>query len=68
MVAWPLYAEQHMNKVALVEVMKMAIRVEQRDEDMFVSGAERKKQEDESDGFGSLERWGFIHHRPCQIG
>ena len=44
MVAWPLYAEQHMNKAALVEVMKMAIGVEQRDEDMFVSGAEVERR------------------------
>ena len=44
MVAWPLYAEQHLNKAALVEVMKMAIGVEQRDEDMFVSGAEVERR------------------------
>ena len=44
MVAWPLYAEQHMNMAALVEVMKMAIGVEQRDEDMFVSGDEVEKK------------------------
>ncbi|KAJ9675972.1 hypothetical protein PVL29_024782 [Vitis rotundifolia] len=44
MLAWPLYAEQHLNKAALVEVMKMAIGVEQRDEDMFVSGAEVERR------------------------
>ena len=44
MVAWPLYAEQHINRAALVEVMKMAIGVEQRDEDMFVSGDEVEKK------------------------
>ncbi|RVW12202.1 UDP-glycosyltransferase 88F3 [Vitis vinifera] len=44
MVAWPLYAEQHLNKAALVEVMKMAIGVEQMDEDMFVSGAEVERR------------------------
>uniref|UniRef100_A0A2P2IPL9 Glycosyltransferase n=1 Tax=Rhizophora mucronata TaxID=61149 RepID=A0A2P2IPL9_RHIMU len=41
MVAWPLHAEQHMNRNVLVEEMKMAIAVEQKDEeDGFVSGAE----------------------------
>lgn len=41
MVAWPLYAEQHLNKAVLVEDMKMAIGVERRDDDdMFVSGDE----------------------------
>lgn len=40
MVAWPLYAEQHLNKAAMVEDMKMAIPVKQREEDGFVSGAE----------------------------
>ena len=44
MVAWPLYAEQHLNKAVLVEDMKMAIGVEQRDEDMFVSGAEVERR------------------------
>ena len=36
MVAWPLYAVhvQHINKAALVEVMKMGIGVERRDEDI----------------------------------
>ncbi|CBI39316.3 unnamed protein product, partial [Vitis vinifera] len=36
MVAWPLHAEQHLNKAVLVENMKMAIGVEQRDGDRFL--------------------------------
>ena len=40
MAAWPLYAEQHMNRAVMVGVMKMAIAVEERDEDRFVSGEE----------------------------
>ncbi|GAB4861459.1 hypothetical protein Ancab_036661 [Ancistrocladus abbreviatus] len=40
MVAWPLYAEQHVNKAALVEDMKMAIPVEEREADGLVSGEE----------------------------
>ncbi|XP_015576377.1 UDP-glycosyltransferase 88F3 isoform X1 [Ricinus communis] len=41
MVAWPLYAEQHLNRNILVEDMKMAIQVEQRDDDDgFVTGDE----------------------------
>ncbi|PRQ43995.1 putative UDP-glucuronosyl/UDP-glucosyltransferase [Rosa chinensis] len=37
MVAWPLYAEQHLNRNVLVNDMKMAIDVEQREEDGFVT-------------------------------
>ncbi|RVW94966.1 UDP-glycosyltransferase 88F5 [Vitis vinifera] len=44
MVAWPLHAEQHLNKAVLVENMKMAIGVEQRNGDRFVSGAELERQ------------------------
>ncbi|XP_012084626.2 UDP-glycosyltransferase 88F3 [Jatropha curcas] len=44
MLAWPLYAEQHLNRNALVEDMKMAIGVEQRDEDGFVTGDELAKR------------------------
>ncbi|RVW94963.1 UDP-glycosyltransferase 88F3 [Vitis vinifera] len=44
MVAWPLHAEQHLNKAVLVENMKMAIGVEQRDGDRFVSGAELERR------------------------
>ncbi|KAL3735813.1 hypothetical protein ACJRO7_024873 [Eucalyptus globulus] len=40
LVAWPLYAEQHMNRNFLVQEMGMAIGVEQRDGDGFVSGDE----------------------------
>ncbi|XP_030526014.1 UDP-glycosyltransferase 88F3-like [Rhodamnia argentea] len=40
LVAWPLYAEQHMNRNFLVQHMEMAIGVEQRDGDGFVSGDE----------------------------
>ncbi|KAK9270657.1 hypothetical protein L1049_026239 [Liquidambar formosana] len=44
MVAWPLYAEQHLNKTILVESMKMAIPLEQGEEDGFVSAAELEKR------------------------
>ncbi|KAF7836400.1 UDP-glycosyltransferase 88F5-like [Senna tora] len=44
MIGWPLYAEQHMNRNVLVEDMKMAIGLEQRDEDGFVSGDELEKR------------------------
>ncbi|KAF7836401.1 UDP-glycosyltransferase 88F5 [Senna tora] len=44
MVAWPLYAEQHMNRNVLMEDMKMAIGLEQRDGDGFVSGDELEKR------------------------
>ncbi|KAF7836403.1 UDP-glycosyltransferase 88F3-like [Senna tora] len=44
MIGWPLYAEQHMNRNALVEDMKMAIGLEQRDEDGFVCGDELEKK------------------------
>ncbi|KAF8376964.1 hypothetical protein HHK36_030335 [Tetracentron sinense] len=40
MVAWPLYAEQHINKAVLVEDMKMAIPMEPSNDDGFVSSAE----------------------------
>ncbi|KAK6937997.1 UDP-glucuronosyl/UDP-glucosyltransferase [Dillenia turbinata] len=43
MIAWPLYAEQHLNRAALVEDMKMAIGVEMED-DEFVSGSELEKR------------------------
>ncbi|XP_057483475.1 UDP-glycosyltransferase 88B1-like [Actinidia eriantha] len=39
MVAWPLYAEQRMNRVVLVEVIKVALPVEES-EGGFVSAAE----------------------------
>jgi hypothetical protein len=44
MIAWPLFAEQHLNRNALVEEMEMAIPVEQMGEDEFVSGAELEKR------------------------
>ncbi|RVW12219.1 UDP-glycosyltransferase 88F5 [Vitis vinifera] len=44
MVAWPLHAEQHLNMAVLVENMKMAIGVEQRNGDRFVSGAELERR------------------------
>ncbi|KAF3437745.1 hypothetical protein FNV43_RR20501 [Rhamnella rubrinervis] len=40
MIAWPLHAEQHVNRNALVEDMKIAIPVEQREEDEFVTATE----------------------------
>nr|BAP90366.1 UDP-glycose: glycosyltransferase UGT88J1 [Fagopyrum esculentum] len=40
MVAWPLYAEQHLNRAVLVKTMGMAVPVEQREGDRFVSGDE----------------------------
>ncbi|XP_050898106.1 UDP-glycosyltransferase 1-like [Lathyrus oleraceus] len=39
MVAWPLYAEQSLNKVILVEEMKVALQLN-KSEDGFVSGTE----------------------------
>ncbi|XP_004299818.1 PREDICTED: anthocyanidin 5,3-O-glucosyltransferase-like [Fragaria vesca subsp. vesca] len=44
MVAWPLYAEQHLNRSALVKEIKMAIDVEQREEDGFVTGDEVERR------------------------
>ncbi|KAF7836404.1 UDP-glycosyltransferase 88F5-like [Senna tora] len=44
MIAWPLHAEQHVNRNELVEDMEMAIGLEQRDEDGFVSGDELEKK------------------------
>jgi|UniRef100_A0A2N9F3L0 hypothetical protein len=45
MLAWPLYAEQHLNRNVLVNDMKMAIGVEQREEDGgFVNGDEVEKR------------------------
>ncbi|KDP22205.1 hypothetical protein JCGZ_26036 [Jatropha curcas] len=43
MLAWPLYAEQKMNSVFLVEEMKMALPVNQP-EDGFVSGEELEQR------------------------
>lgn len=44
MVAWPLYAEQHMNRNVMVEDLKIAIAVEQREEDGFVNGDEVERR------------------------
>lgn len=41
--AWPLYAEQHLNRNILVELMKMAVPVKQRDCDRFVGRGEVEK-------------------------
>ncbi|XP_010261400.1 PREDICTED: UDP-glycosyltransferase 88B1-like [Nelumbo nucifera] len=43
MVAWPLYAEQRLNRVLLVEEMKLALWMHES-EDGFVSAAEVEKQ------------------------
>ncbi|KAF3449228.1 hypothetical protein FNV43_RR09956 [Rhamnella rubrinervis] len=44
MIAWPLYAEQFLNRNGLVSDMGMAVPVEQREEDGFVSGTELEKR------------------------
>lgn len=45
MIAWPLYAEQHLNRNVMTTDMEMAIAVEQRDEeDGFVSGEELERR------------------------
>ncbi|KAF8376954.1 hypothetical protein HHK36_030325 [Tetracentron sinense] len=44
MVAWPLYSEQHMNKAVLVEDLKLAIPMEQSDENGLVSAGEVEKR------------------------
>ncbi|CAN6720293.1 unnamed protein product [Malus baccata var. baccata] len=45
MIAWPLYAEQHMNRNVLVTDMEMAIAVEQKDEENgFVRGEELERR------------------------
>ncbi|KAL2335844.1 hypothetical protein Fmac_010290 [Flemingia macrophylla] len=43
MVAWPLDAEQHVNRHVMVGEMKVAVAVEQRDEDGFVTAEEVEK-------------------------
>ncbi|XP_059667131.1 UDP-glycosyltransferase 88A1-like [Cornus florida] len=44
MLAWPLYAEQRMNRVVLVEEMKLALPMTESEEDGFVSAAEVEKR------------------------
>ena len=43
MVAWTLYAEQNMNRVILVEELKLALPLNQLEND-FVSATELEKQ------------------------
>lgn len=43
MVAWPLYAERHLNMNVLVKDMKMAFNL-QRDDDGFVSEDELERR------------------------
>ncbi|KAJ6748882.1 GLYCOSYLTRANSFERASE [Salix purpurea] len=44
MLGWPLYAEQKMNSVFLVEEMKAGLAVKLADEDGFVSAAELEER------------------------
>ncbi|ESW20672.1 hypothetical protein PHAVU_005G005500 [Phaseolus vulgaris] len=44
MVAWPLYAEQHVNREVMVGEMKVAVAVKEREEDGLVSGEEVEKR------------------------
>ncbi|WVY99956.1 hypothetical protein V8G54_026026 [Vigna mungo] len=44
MVAWPLYAEQHVNREVMVGEMKVAVGVNERVEDGFVSAEEVEKR------------------------
>lgn len=44
MLGWPLYAEQKMNSVFLVEEMKVGLAVKLEDEDDFVSAAELEER------------------------
>lgn len=44
MIGWPLYAEQGMNKVMLVEELKLGLGLGESGEGRFVSGAELEKQ------------------------
>ncbi|KAK2439851.1 UDP-glycosyltransferase [Trifolium repens] len=44
MIAWPLDAEQHVNRNVMVEDMKVAVAVEQREGDRFVSAVEVEKR------------------------
>ncbi|KAK7322407.1 hypothetical protein VNO77_25786 [Canavalia gladiata] len=44
MIAWPLYAEQHVNRHVMVEEMKVAVAVEEREEDGFVSEEEVERK------------------------
>ncbi|KAG6387721.1 hypothetical protein SASPL_152913 [Salvia splendens] len=44
MAAWPIYAEQHYNRVVLVEDMKVAVRVVEDEEEGFVSAEEVERR------------------------
>ncbi|KAL7094240.1 hypothetical protein ACP275_11G090300 [Erythranthe tilingii] len=44
MIAWPMYAEQRMNRVFMVEEMKVALPLEMAAEDGFVTAAELEKR------------------------
>ncbi|KAL9321600.1 hypothetical protein ACSQ67_009653 [Phaseolus vulgaris] len=44
MVAWPLYAEQHVNREVMVGEMKVAVAVNEREEYGLVSGEEVEKR------------------------
>ncbi|KAJ1420549.1 UDP-glycosyltransferase family, conserved site [Sesbania bispinosa] len=44
MIRWPLHAEQHVNRNLMVEEMKVAIGVEQREGDGFVTGEEVERR------------------------
>ncbi|KAF7836398.1 UDP-glycosyltransferase 88F5-like [Senna tora] len=43
-IAWPMYAEQHINRNSMVEDMKIAVGLEHREEDGFVNGEELEKK------------------------
>ncbi|KAJ1416991.1 UDP-glycosyltransferase family, conserved site [Sesbania bispinosa] len=44
MIGWPLHAEQHVNRNLMVEEMKVAVGVEQREGDGFVTGEEVERR------------------------
>nr|A0A067YBQ3.1 RecName: Full=UDP-glycosyltransferase 13; Short=PlUGT13; AltName: Full=Glycosyltransferase UGT88H1; AltName: Full=UDP-glucose:isoflavone 7-O-glucosyltransferase KGT13 [Pueraria montana var. lobata]AGZ84546.1 UDP-glucose:isoflavone 7-O-glucosyltransferase KGT13 [Pueraria montana var. lobata] len=44
MVAWPLYAEQRLNRVVMVEEMKVALPLKEVDEDGFVRASELEER------------------------
>ncbi|XP_011047801.1 PREDICTED: anthocyanidin 5,3-O-glucosyltransferase-like [Populus euphratica] len=44
MVAWPLYAEQRMNRIFLVEEMKVALAFREAEDDQFVTAAELEER------------------------
>ncbi|CAL0310974.1 unnamed protein product [Lupinus luteus] len=64
MIAWPLYAEQHVNRNVMVDEMKVAIGVEQRERDGFVSEEEVERKVRE---LMELERGREIWERSLKI-